>query len=1493
MKTNKTTGWRNGQNSKLSGMAGLLSLALLALQPLAGFGQGVISSSSGSEVDLNSLFSPPINSVAVRPGVTIDTSDNNAIYGDTHTWNLTINDAALSGYYNGVNLGAGGSVDNSGGNVSGGDYGVNIYGKAGSVVNSGSINGNYNDGVRLRAGGSANNQLGGSIEGNTSGVKITGGGAGTVINAGSILGDWRDGVYMDAGGSVNNQGSGLEDAITGGEKILKNGSIQGGRYGVEILGSEGFVTNSGSITGRYRDGVRLRAGGTVDNELGGIWGNTGGVKITGGEGAVINSGLISGTYADGVYMDSGGSVFNFQNAVVETLSGVAPAVPGGTSGEAGTIVGGQNGVEISGGPGVVYNNGSIIGGGSFLPSLDNAVRPTGVLGGYDGVYLGAGGSVFNDTNGVISGTDNGVNVNASPSSVANYGSIYGVYSGVYMGQGSSLSNLTGGIITGGDNGVYVSGGAANVDNRGGSIVGQTGAGVFMNSGGTVVNKNTWSWENGVSGASIEGAEYGVEITGGLGTVINSGTIVGTNNDGVYLGSGGSVDNKHHGTITGGEYGVEITGGEGYVTNDRGTISGESRDGVRLRADGTVDNGRHGGIYGNVDGVHISSDVPVPAVASEFGGGKYGGDYTVINYGTIVGTNRTGVLLENGGNVYNGRRGEIVGGRYGVDISSPVIINVGFASADGGSPYYTVDNSGTISGESRDGVRLRDGGSVFNDRRGDIFGGMDGVHISSSSIPFLTPGSLVVAGNTLTLDNYTVDNYGTIIGTNRTGVLLENGGSVYNGRHGIISGGRYGVDISNPLPLELVSGAVNVGSYYTVENYGSISGYDRDGVRLRDGGSVYNGRSGDIYGNHHGVHITGGAASIINAGTITGDGGTAILLDSYNDTVTLMTGSRVYGNIDGGGGVDAAWLEGHGTYNDGFLNFADLTVQASDCRGGWNLAGNNTFTNSATVESGLLRINGTLNTPLLTVDEGATLGGSGVINGIVDNQGDFTPGNSPGILTINGSMTNGGDYQVQLNPTTNDLILVNGTATITGGDVIVQPDRVIYGSNTVYTILTATNGVSGAYDTNYIEPQFSPYTALFLASSLSNDLDNVYLTLHRKKFTTVANTYNQNSVAGALDGIVDSPAPGMSNLVTEFFWLPDAATARAALDSMSGEIHGTLGMLDVQQQNAFNNSIALRTGRMSAGGGNGGSASMKPVQLASAGSTLPPMRQVEANQPLDIWIQGFGSFGHVGNDGNALGGDYTISGLSGGMDYRVCPELLVGLGLGYSHNGADVGGPAANGRVDAFQIGGYGGYVKGPWHLDGILSYGFLHTATTRFIDVGSIHQEADGSYDGGVFSLSAEGGYAFVFDWLTVEPTVGLDYAHLSQDGFSETGTSTDGNNYGLKVNSVDMDSFRSALGVRLAAQFGKKGGVQFIPALRAAWEHEFVDRYADVNASFIGGSGAFDVRGVELGADSGVLGAGLTVAFNKSVQGFVNYDANLNSQLNSSTISGGLSISW
>jgi len=1090
----------------------------------------------------------------------------------------------------------------------------------------------------------------------------------------------------------------------------------------------------------------------------------------------------------------------------------------------------------------------------------------------------------------------------------------GIVNGVNLQAGGSVDIQKGGSIEGGQYGVTIAGGAGGYVTNTGAITGDSHDGVRLRDGGTVDNE----------GGSIVGNTGGVKITGpGTGTVINTnGSIIGVYRDGVNIdvGDGGSVDNRTGGIIIGAQYGVVIGGSTGSVYN-AGSIVGANHDGVRLWDSGTVDNeggsitGYTGGVKisgpgavtntGSIigqtaDGVRISGGGIVNSLATngiiwgaEYGVEISGGTGSVYNAGSIVGTNHDGVRLRDSGTVDN-EGGSIFGNTGGVKISGPgAVTNTGSIigqTADGvrigtngivnnlttngtiwGAEYGveiagtgSVYNAGSIVGTNHDGVRLRDTGTVDNEG-GFIYGNTGGVKISG-------PGA--------------VTNTGSITGQTADGVRISGGGIVNSlATNGIIWGAEYGVLIG--------------GSTGFVYNAGSIIGTNHDGVRLWDGGVVDN-EGGFIYGNTSGVKITGGPAYVTNAGTIIGGNGRAISLGNDSNTVVLKTGSDVQGDIVGGTGIDAAFLQGHGSYNSNFVNFETLTVQGDGTSTGWNLTGTNGFSQSATVSNGLLSINGGLTSSVVNVDITGSLGGTGTVFSIVSSHGVIAPGNSIGTLNFVGSlnMTNS-VYDEEVNAAgQSDLINVSGspgTAIISNATVVVLLAHELYGSNTVYTNLTATGGVLG---TNAgVSISNAP---LFLTVALDYpDTNTVETILHRSKFTSVANTFNQHSVAGALDGIADPArlgnAPAMSNLVNEFFWLPDAGTAQKALDSMSGEIHGSLGMLDVQQQAVFNNSIALRTGRISAGGESSGSAAAKPVQLASAGSALPPMQQQsEADQLLDnIWLQGFGTFGHLKDDGNASGGNFTVSGTSGGFDYRLRPEMLVGLALGYSHDDAGVGGPGASGTVDAIQCAAYGGYVNGPWHLDGIFSYGFLQTDTKRFIKVGSISQEADGKYDGDVLSFSTEGGYVLGTGPVTIEPTLGLNYTYLAQNSFKETSAAPGNNNYDLNVHSVDMNSLRTALGVRLAAQFGEKDGVQFIPALRAAWEHEFLDKTADVNASFVGGSGNFIVRGVELGADSGVLGGGLTVAFNKAIQGFVNYDVHLNSRLRSQAVSGGLSYSW
>src|SRR6202012_1071176 len=108
-------------------------------------------------------------------------------------------------------------------------------------------------------------------------------------------------------------------------------------------------------------------------------------------------------------------------------------------------------------------------------------------------------------------------------------------------------------------------------------------------------------------------------------------------------------------------------------------------------------------------------------------------------------------------------------------------------------------------------------------------------------------------------------------------------------------------------------------------------------------------------------------------------------------ITLQTGSDIQGDITGVGDGNVACFQGRGCYSNHFVQFWSLFVQADER--GWALAGTNTFSTAAEIQSGMLYVNGILDTPLLTVDQGGTLGGSGSVTGSVTTEvgGTIAPG----------------------------------------------------------------------------------------------------------------------------------------------------------------------------------------------------------------------------------------------------------------------------------------------------------------------------------------------------------------------------------------------------------------------------------------------------------------------------------------------------------------------
>ncbi|MCX7383331.1 MAG: Hint domain-containing protein [Alphaproteobacteria bacterium] len=198
----------------------------------------------------------------------------------------------------------GASVTNSG-TISGASFGIYAadVGAPGLIVNTGTI--------------AATSGLG-------SGIGLARGG--TVQNGGTITGAGFYGAILFDGGSVNNDAGGL---------------IAGNKSGVGFRLGAGTVTNFGTITALPNaptsppllpGAVALAAGGTVTNGTLGstaalITGWESGVYIKNLEGTVTNFGTITGAEAGVRFSGTGGSVFN-----QGTISGITASVDFGATG---------------------------------------------------------------------------------------------------------------------------------------------------------------------------------------------------------------------------------------------------------------------------------------------------------------------------------------------------------------------------------------------------------------------------------------------------------------------------------------------------------------------------------------------------------------------------------------------------------------------------------------------------------------------------------------------------------------------------------------------------------------------------------------------------------------------------------------------------------------------------------------------------------------------------------------------------------------------------------------------------------------------------------------------------------------------------------------------------------------------------------------------------------------------------------------------------------
>ncbi|MEJ2117015.1 MAG: autotransporter domain-containing protein [Alphaproteobacteria bacterium] len=544
----------------------------------------------------------------------------------------------------------------------------------------------------------------------------------------------------------------------------------------------------------------------------------------------------------------------------------------------------------------------------------------------------------------------------------------------------------------------------------------------------------------------------------------------------------------------------------------------------------------------------------------------------------------------------------------------------------------------------------------------------------------------------------------------------------------------------------------------------------------------------------------GSTSLDNVFTVLSSNGT---VDTNNFNLSLS------GNISGSGGLTKAGA--------GVLTFDANTV---DLGGGLQ------------IEAGELALNGAslTNGAAIAVDNGATLSGTGTITGDVTVSGTLSPGNSPGTLTVAGSVTQAADstFNVDIDGTgTGDgagnydrLILTGSSSVFTANGTLAPILRGISSpaNNTfspsvgdTFTIVEAEGGVNGTF-TTLTQPSSG------LASG--RQLDVIY---NSTSIALMVNPSSYNTLVSG-DGLLNAQAASAAfdqfrstDLLLGLDGLSQTEMD-TAFQQLSGDINATIingarasnrlmreGVLArmshpqsiPQQHNAaqqylqFTSSIAPAQDHVAKSTG-------KVAKLAR------DMQNVLDDDPKQsLWINVSGEKLKVEADASSLASDTYTMAIYGGADLFETNHMKGGIGIGYSGSRVDTDF-GSEGKTDSYQVFGYGGLSYKHAYLYGTVGYSYDSQSTSRTVDLSTSDARANGKTNGYTVSGDIEAGYHIPFENMpiTFTPNARLRMEYISRDSFTETGDSR----IRLTQDSFNGSSGQIAVGANLYYQLNIEG---------------------------------------------------------------------------------------
>lgn len=514
----------------------------------------------------------------------------------------------------------------------------------------------------------------------------------------------------------------------------------------------------------------------------------------------------------------------------------------------------------------------------------------------------------------------------------------------------------------------------------------------------------------------------------------------------------------------------------------------------------------------------------------------------------------------------------------------------------------------------------------------------------------------------------------------------------------------------------------------------------DGIGLTPTSGSTTVRVGD--GSSAGASSAAVIQSVLSGATrlIKTDLGTLILAgaNTYSGGTTISDGTLQIGNGGTTGSITGAVLDNAAlafARSDAYTFSGVITGTGAIRQSGTGtltLSGNSqAFAGSTSITSGTLSVSGRIG-GTLAVNAGRLQGTGTVGATTVASGGTIAPGNSIGTLNT-GAITfqTGSIYSVELNDAgQSDKIASGGAATINGGTVQVLARVGNYENETVYTILTATGGVTRGGAANGFDGVTS--NLAFLTPTLTYETGDVLLTMTRNDidFGNIGRTFNQRSAGAAVQTFG-------SGAIYHAVLVADAATAQGAFDALSGEIHASLRGAMVDDTRLPRDAVLSR---------------------------------LATNAGRGVWIEGFGNWGATDIDNNAAATRRDSKGFIAGADMPVAENIVLGLAAGYTHTNLEADARDSRAIINAVHVIGYGGAAFDALHLSAGLGYAHSNLETARLVAFTGFSDALHGDYDGSLLQGFGEASYAVPVGDNVVSPFVGLATIRAHTGDFAERG---------------------------------------------------------------------------------------------------------------------------